>query len=141
MFSGTYFTGDISKWDVSRVINMNIMFMGAVGFKSNISKWDVVQMKDMFMVATSFSIDISQWDVSKVINMHGMFIGAKAFNQELCGAAWVESKATKVFMFQGSDGWINIKESVHTRTHFGYHDIFYTTVKGRDYTCHCLKNA
>ena len=50
-----------------------------------------------------------------------MFIDVKTFNQELYGAVWVESKTTKVFMFQVSLGWINSKENMHTRTHFGYH--------------------
>jgi len=36
MFSYTVFTGDISKWDVSNVTNMEGMFLGSV-FNSDIS--------------------------------------------------------------------------------------------------------
>merc|ERR1712226_1448435 len=37
----------------------------------------------------------------------GMFQNAKSFTQILCGAAWVDSKASKYGMFQGSSGYIS----------------------------------
>ena len=67
-----YFNADISKWDVSRVTNMNAMFQKA----------------------PSFNGDLSYWDVSSVTIMNQMFQGAKSFKQELCGDAWVHSKAS-----------------------------------------------
>ena len=51
--------GDLSKWDVSNVTNMNLMF-----YKSK------------------FNGDISQWDVSNVIFMQSLFDGS-AFNGDL----------------------------------------------------------
>ena len=33
---GTYFDGDISTWDVSRVKDMRRMFMGAISFKQQL---------------------------------------------------------------------------------------------------------
>jgi surface protein len=43
-------SGDMSKWDVSRVTMMEEMFLGA-----------------------SFNGDLSKWDVSKVTSMSSMF--------------------------------------------------------------------
>jgi len=82
------FNGDISKWDVSRVTDMNIMFASATSFNGDISKWDVSRVTDMsymFQGATSFNSDISKWDVSRVDNMRHMFKAASAFSHTLCG--------------------------------------------------------
>ena len=51
------YTGDISKWDVSNVKNMNYMFS-----------------------FSHFNNDISDWDVSNVENMSGMFHNNMKFN-------------------------------------------------------------
>ena len=59
-------------------------------------------MSHTFSKAAAFNADLSRWDVSGVKLMYRMFAGAKAFEQTLCGAAWVNSKATKVGMFTGS---------------------------------------
>ena len=75
-----YFNSDVSKWDVSRVKNMQGMFLGA----------------------TSFNGDLSKWDVTRVIDMRGMFMGATLFRRSLCSLSWVNSKANKVLMFEGS---------------------------------------
>ena len=52
LFAGLKFNGDISKWNVSNVRDMENMFDGS-----------------------SFNGDISKWDVSKVKNMSNMFKG------------------------------------------------------------------
>ena len=78
------FDGDISKWDVSSVTNMNSMFLGA----------------------TSFNGDLSKWDVSRVRDMHGMFLGATYFKRRLCQDAWIHSKAKETAMFAGTFGTI-----------------------------------
>ena len=77
------FNGDLSKWDVSRVTNMNCMFRDA----------------------SSFNGDLSKWDVSRVTNMQGMFRFASSFKQTLCGK-WQTSAASKDGMFDGSGGRI-----------------------------------
>ena len=77
--------GDMSKWDVSSVIDMD----------------------GMFWITASFNRDISKWDVSSVTNMGGMFLGATSSKQTLCGAAWVRSKASKTLMFVVSFGSIS----------------------------------
>ena len=79
------FNGDISRWDVSRVTDMSFMF------------WS----------ATSFNGDISEWDVSSTTNMDHMFMGSTSFKHQLCGATWVNSKASKMLMFEGSPGSIS----------------------------------
>ena len=37
---------DISKWDVSKVKNMSMMFYGCENFNCDISNWDVSNVKD-----------------------------------------------------------------------------------------------
>ena len=61
----------------------------------------------MFSYAAAFNRDISKWDVSSVTNMDRMFRDAASFKQNLCGATWVRSKASKVDMFAGSSGSIS----------------------------------
>ena len=54
MFMDSIFTGDISSWDVSNVIDMRCTFH-----------------------SSKFTGDISRWDVSKVKYMNGMFDNSK----------------------------------------------------------------
>ena len=66
-------------------------------------------MTGMFTSASVFNVDISKWNVSSVESMNHMFLDAPAFNQQLCGAAWINSKASKSDMFTGSSGSISWK--------------------------------
>ena len=107
--SAIYFNHDLSKWDVSRVIDMHAMFGVAKSFNHDLSKWNVSRVTDMqgmFGVSESFNQDLSTWDVSRVTNMQYMFYAASSFKQTLCGEAWVNSKARKDDMFSGSSGSI-----------------------------------
>ena len=109
-FSASSFNGDISTWDVSRVTNMEDMLGFATSFNADVSNWDVSNVTDMtrtFSWATSFNSDVSKWDVLSVTSMDGMFFHAKSFKQKLCGADWVNSKASKTDMFTGSSGSIS----------------------------------
>ena len=108
--SAAVFNADIGKWDVSSVTAMTAMFLGAESFNGDISKWDVSRvttMYGMFRKATLFNGNISKWDVSMVTNMDFMFLDAKSFQQKLCGTSWVNSKASKDRMFEGSSGSIS----------------------------------
>ena len=104
------FTQDLSKWDVSRVSDMSAMFNGAESFNQDLSKWDVsrvIDMGAMFARAYLFNQDLSKWDVSRVTDMDKMFAHADSCEQTLCGAAWVNSKASKIDMFKKSPGTIS----------------------------------
>ena len=93
----SYFDGDIDKWDVSNVTNMESMFASSnmVNFQ-DIGNWDVssvTNMKNMFYL-TTFNQDIGNWDVSSVTNMYGMFEGSEDFNQDI--GNWDVSSVTNM---------------------------------------------
>lgn len=71
------FNGDVSKWNVSNVIDMKAMFYESK-FTGDISNWNtskVVYMNYMFGFS-KFNGDISQWDISNVRDMNSMFISS-----------------------------------------------------------------
>ena len=61
--NATYFNGDISKWDMSNVSKMLLMF-----YRYN--NWD-------------FNGDISKWYVSRVSDTSYIFYGAESFNSDM----------------------------------------------------------
>ena len=82
MFYETPFNGDISKWNVSNVIDMCCMFKRS-SFNSNISEWNVsnvIDMNGMFR-ETQFDHDISKWDVSNTNSMLRMFLYCPITNE------------------------------------------------------------
>ena len=102
----TSFDGDISKWDVSSVTDMDSMFYEASAFNGDLATWDVSRVKNMnfmFKDVFSFDCDLSNWDVSSVKHMEGMFFQAASFSHNLCGVSWVRSKASKDLMFEVDD--------------------------------------
>ena len=104
------FNQKLSKWDVSAVIYMQFMFSKAQSFNQDLSAWDVsavIDMGYMFYRAQSFNQNLSAWDVSAVTDMHSMFRGACSFKQILCGVSWVDSKAKKGKILDGSHGSIS----------------------------------
>ena len=79
------------------------------GLAGPIADWDVsavIDMGNMFVRASKFNQDLSKWDVSAVTDMRSMFSGASAFKRQLCGVAWVTSKAVETDMFKDSPGSI-----------------------------------
>jgi surface protein len=45
MFSGTHaFNQNISKWDISKVTNMDHMFSGTHAFNQDIRNWEVLEI-------------------------------------------------------------------------------------------------
>ena len=122
IFSHAYaFNQDLSKWDVSAVTDIASMFSDAKAFNQDLSKWDVSAVTDMthmFSGASTFNQDLSKWDVSAVTDMRSMFHGASAFQRELCGVAWVNSKADKSDIFTDSPG--SILSTVCNTTKPGY---------------------
>ena len=83
VFRETSFTGDISKWNVSRVTTTGQMFENS-SFNGDISKWNmgsVTNMVSMFS-GSSFNSDVSEWNVSSVTDMQGVFANSP-FNQDI----------------------------------------------------------
>lgn len=72
------FKGDISKWNVSNVENMEYMFHRSK-FNGDISGWNVSNVKyfDFCFAYTSLDCDLSGWDVSKAERMRWMFYKAR----------------------------------------------------------------
>ena len=78
--------------------------------------FEKMQRPDVEMMhAAAFNRDLSNWDVSRVTDMKAMFASAKGFRQKLCGTEWVNSKAIRVAMFEGSPG--SIPRTVCRPTH------------------------
>ena len=96
------FNGDLSKWDVSNVTNMEWMFRNSK-FNGDIHRWNVSNVKDMsnMFCKSKFNGDISDWDVSNVRNMIKMFFNAKKFNQDLSNWEFHTEKLYVTDMFDG----------------------------------------
>ena len=93
------------------------MFIDQTNFNEDLSRWDVsnvVNMDGTFAGATSFNGDLSSWNVSNVVNMTCMLMGATSFDRQL-GGAWSSSTATKHVMFNNSPGTITGR----TKTAYG----------------------
>ena len=77
------FNGDISKWDVSNVEQMDLMFMRS-SFNGDIGNWDVSSVKDMkgMFQESKFNKDIGNWDVGNAKEMNFMFF-ASSFIQDI----------------------------------------------------------
>lgn len=77
--------GDISKWNVSNVTNMESMFCSS-NFNGNITNWNVSKVKNMnvMFMGSKFNQDISKWDVSNVEKMNGIFDETKLEGKSFC---------------------------------------------------------
>jgi hypothetical protein len=67
--AGKAFNQDITRWNVSKVRNMEGMFLGSTEFNQNIECWDVSNVEDisyMFWMATGFNQNLSRWDLSSL---------------------------------------------------------------------------
>ena len=109
MFHGaTSFDGTgIGAWDVSNVINANMLFADANAFNEDIGDWDVssfAKFDGAFKRAISFNQDLSDWDVSGATDFIAMFEGADSFNQDI--SAWDVSGADALReMFRYNDAF------------------------------------
>lgn len=83
IFSGRYFKGDISKWNVSNGRNFASMF-NMCNFNGDISDWDMsnATMTGYMFCNSQFNGDISDWNMERVVSANGMFINSK-FNGDI----------------------------------------------------------
>ena len=101
MFESSPFNGDISGWDVSKVTDMSRMFASS-SFNGDISEWNVSNVTDMYSMFdySSFNGDISKWNVSRVKDMRYMF-SSSSFNGDISN--WNVSNVTDMYsMFSPS---------------------------------------
>lgn len=103
LFRLTRFSGNVSKWDVSQVVNMAQMFQGTVGFECDLGEWNTENVKDM---SRMFSLDskftgkgLENWNVEKVEKTDMMFSGCTLFNAPI-GNWKLNSLRDASFMFQ-----------------------------------------
>ena len=77
MFTNSVFNGDISRWNVANVVEMQGMFAGAA-FNTDISNWNTSSVLDIEMMFknASFSKDVSKWNVSRCTNFQNVFPGS-----------------------------------------------------------------
>jgi surface protein len=92
---------NLSKWDVSSVMDMSYTFENCSLFNKAIGTWNVrnvTNMQHMFSGCTSFNKPISNWAVCNVTHMNHMFRRCEVFDQPLL---WDVSKVTDMRnMFQ-----------------------------------------
>jgi surface protein len=84
--NATTFNQPLNNWNVSNVDNMFGMFWNAEKFNQPLNNWDVSNVKSMsymFQYAEKFNQPLNNWDVSNVVSMYSMFYEAKSFNQPL----------------------------------------------------------
>ena len=105
--ASTFTPADLSCVCITRLTNLNNLFLSNASFNDDIGNWDtsnVTLMGAMFKDASSFNQDISKWDVSNVTNMVGIFRGAQDFNnggQDLND--WDTSNVTSIeYAFNGA---------------------------------------
>lgn len=82
------FNANISRWDVSNVVNMCRMFANCQSFNGNLNKWNVNKVKDfryMFHYCKKYNQPMDKWQINDeyAINMAGMFSGCENFNQNI----------------------------------------------------------
>jgi len=110
------FNGDISRWDVSNVVDMSGMFYCSP-FNGNIELWDVSNVVDMSSMfeGSDFNGNIKFWNVENVEYMSYMFAGSK-FNGDL---KWNTKKVTDMTHFLSNTGYTgNLKLDVSNVIYF-----------------------
>ena len=80
------FNGNLSNWDVSKVVDFSYMFYECQVFNSNLDSWNVSNATDMswmFWNCSAFNSPLNNWNVSKVTTFNATFYACVSFNQPL----------------------------------------------------------
>jgi surface protein len=80
--------GRIGEWNMTNVVSMNSMFIGAINFNQSLNTWErtgstlanVTNLVDMFRNATLFNGNLSGWNLSGATALDAMFQSSIAFN-------------------------------------------------------------
>jgi len=112
MFYNSKFNGDISNWYVFNVKNMNFMFYKS-RFNRNISNWNVSNIREMIrMFAYSdFNQDISNWKLDKIKTLKDIFFHSR-FNQDI--GSWPEylKKQTGLKNISVSEKYLKLPDKI-----------------------------
>ena len=97
---------DVSKWDMSNVIDISFMFYGCHNFNCDLSKWDVSNVTNMsYMFSNCYKLEgkgLEHWDVSNVTDMASMFYYCKNFDCDLSRLN-VSNVTCMEYMFTGCE--------------------------------------
>lgn len=107
--SNETFCGDVSKWNMSNVKNMLLMFEGCKDFNCDLSKWDVhnvEMMQKAFHECHNFNCDISKWDVRHCLVFTRTFKNTSLFC-DLSGWETIDNKHESALF--GTPMWKNYK--------------------------------
>jgi Mycoplasma protein of unknown function, DUF285 len=69
MFASSAFAGNISNWQVSKVVDFSFFTEYVASFTNDISSWNVSASRDMswmFRAAKAFNSDVSNWDIGNI---------------------------------------------------------------------------
>ena len=86
MFYKSDFNQDISKWDVSRVVNMYAMFHSSE-FNQDISQWNIrnVSNMDSMFIKSKFSKDLFNWKNILNRNVSMAYFNENSLHEKLFG--------------------------------------------------------
>ena len=80
------FNCDLSKWDVSNVKRMILMFQDCEKFEGKgLDKWkttNFVHTNNMFLGCKNFNCDLSKWNLKNILDMNGMFDGCTSLENK-----------------------------------------------------------
>jgi surface protein len=97
------FNEPLNNWDVSNVTNMGHMFRRCANFNQSLNDWKVskvTNMRYMFDECVNFNEPLNDWIVSNVTTMENMFTGCTNFNKPLNN--WdVQNVTNMAHMFTG----------------------------------------
>ena len=96
---------DLNFIDTSKITDMSKLFE-CIGHNFDVSKWDmsnVIDISFMFYGCQNFNCDLSNWDVSKVIDISYMFKDCKNFKGKGLDHWNLQSLIYSYCMFYGCD--------------------------------------